>query len=200
MEFVVVFGPPAVGKMTVGEELCRLTEFRLFHNHMTIEPMLGIFPFGSPPFGRLVSEFRRRVIEEAVAADLPGLVWTFVWGLDLAGDAEVVASHIRIVQSRGGRIRFVELYADLAERLARNTTEFRLSRKPSKRDLESSRANVLDLERKHVMNTDGEIRAAARTLIEQHDYLRVDNTHLSPDKVADMIVQRFHLTGSSSPR
>ncbi|MFC3455318.1 hypothetical protein [Amycolatopsis speibonae] len=57
-----------------------LTGFKLFHNHMAVEPVLGIFPFGSPPSGRLVNEFRRRVIEEAADADLPGLVYTNVWG------------------------------------------------------------------------------------------------------------------------
>jgi len=36
--------------------------------------VLDIFPFGSAPFARLVGEFRRRIIEEAVAADLAGLV------------------------------------------------------------------------------------------------------------------------------
>ena len=58
MHLVVLFGPPAVGKMTVGHELCRLTGYRLFHNHLTIEPFLGIFEFGSPSFARLSSEFR----------------------------------------------------------------------------------------------------------------------------------------------
>lgn len=189
----MIFGPPAVGKMTVGDKLCRRTGFRLFHNHMAVEPVLGIFPFGSPPFGRLVNEFRRRIIEEAADADLPGLVFTFVWGLDLPEDADLVASYIEIVLSRGGRVRFVELYADLTERLARNTTEFRLDRKPSKRDLESSRTSLLQLDRKYVMNTDGATSTKAQDLIEQHDYLRVDNTHVSPDKVADMIVRKFHL-------
>jgi hypothetical protein len=111
MELVIVFGPAAVGKMTVGHALCELTGFKLFHNHATIEPVLGIFSFGSAPFGRLVSEFRRRVIEEAACSDLPGLVFTYVWSLDDAGDTDIVASYIRIVEQAGGRVRFVELYA-----------------------------------------------------------------------------------------
>ena len=67
MHFVFVFGPPAVGKMTVGRALAARTGYKLLHNHMTVEPVLEIFEFGSPPFGRLVNEFRRRVIEEALA-------------------------------------------------------------------------------------------------------------------------------------
>ena len=62
MHFVFVFGPPAVGKMTVGRELASLTGYKLLHNHAPIEPLLEIFEFGSPSFGRLVNQFRRGVI------------------------------------------------------------------------------------------------------------------------------------------
>ncbi|WP_232547979.1 AAA family ATPase [Propioniciclava soli] len=60
---LVVFGPPAVGKMTVGRALAESGRFRLFHNHMTIEPLLETFGFETPPFDTLNSEFRRRVLE-----------------------------------------------------------------------------------------------------------------------------------------
>ncbi|MEU3769930.1 AAA family ATPase [Amycolatopsis keratiniphila] len=191
MDFVVIFGPPAVGKMTVGEELCKLSGFKLFHNHMAVEPVLGIFPFGSPPFGRLVNEFRRRVIEEAADAALPGLVFTYVWGLELPEDTELIGSYVDIVRSRGGRTRFVELYADLDERLERNTTELRLDRKPSKRDLEFSRANLLEFDRDYVMNTDGSRRTCAQDLIERHDHVRIDNTRLTPAETAALILRRM---------
>ena len=35
MKFVIIFGPPAVGKMTVGYELAKFTGLKVFHNHMT---------------------------------------------------------------------------------------------------------------------------------------------------------------------
>jgi hypothetical protein len=37
MTLVIIFGPPAVGKMAVGMELEHLTGFRLFH--MTVDPV-----------------------------------------------------------------------------------------------------------------------------------------------------------------
>ncbi len=37
MKFVLLFGPQAVGKMTIGYELEKLTGLKLFHNHMTLE-------------------------------------------------------------------------------------------------------------------------------------------------------------------
>ena len=192
MHFVLVFGPPAVGKMTVGHELAKLTGYKLFHNHMTVEPVLDIFPFGSPPFGRLVGEFRRRIIEEAVQAGLPGLVFTLVWGLELPADAETIASYAEIVESAGGRVSFVELYADLDERLVRNRTEFRLAEKRSKRDLEFSHGNVLDLEENYVMNTGGGPTLAEQVLAGR-EYLRIDNTELSASEVAARVIRAFGL-------
>ena len=40
MKLVVIIGNGAVGKMTVGQELANITGLRLFHNHMSIEPIL----------------------------------------------------------------------------------------------------------------------------------------------------------------
>jgi len=56
MTLVVIFGPPAVGKMTVGMEIERRTGLRLFHNHMTVDPVLQFFPYGSPSFIKLVAD------------------------------------------------------------------------------------------------------------------------------------------------
>ena len=70
MNFVVIFGPPAVGKMTVGQELARLTGYKLFHNHVTIDLVSEYFEFGTPPFSRLVREFRARIIQEAAASEM----------------------------------------------------------------------------------------------------------------------------------
>ncbi|ADB31878.1 hypothetical protein Kfla_2813 [Kribbella flavida DSM 17836] len=190
MELVLIFGPPAVGKMTVGHELCKLTGFKLFHNHAAIEPVLEIFPFGSAPFERLVSEFRRRVIEEAAGSGLPGLVFTLVWALELAEDADLVASYGEIVEARGGRLRLVELAAEQSERIARNETEFRLARKASKRDLEFSRRNLLEVDGKHVLNT-GSTRTEADALLARHDHLRLDNTALTAAEAAHRIARAY---------
>ena len=191
MHFVFVFGPPAVGKMTVGRALAARTGYKLLHNHMTVEPVLEIFEFGSPPFGRLVNEFRRRVIEEALAADLDGLVFTMVWGLELDEDRTLVTSYVDLVHAAGGRVSFVELYADLGERLDRNRTELRLAEKRSKRDLEFSHGNVLALER-YVMNTGGP-RTVGEDVLEGREHLRVDNTALSADEVAGLVVHALGL-------
>ena len=191
MDLLVIFGPPAVGTMTVGREVCRRTGYKLFHNHMTVEPVLELFEFGSPPFTRLVSEFRTRVIEEAADSDLPGLVFTFVWGLDDPGDKQLVEHYSALVESRGGTVRFVELYAPQAARLARNATPDRLDAKRSKRDVEASHGWLRDADEQSVLNTGDGYDLAE--LVGGRAHLRIDNTDLPPETVAKQVVDGFDL-------
>ena len=59
MKLIILFGPPAVGKMTVGQELSKITGYKLLHNHMTIDLVTEFFDFGTPQFERLVPTFRQ---------------------------------------------------------------------------------------------------------------------------------------------
>ncbi len=43
MKFVLLFGSQAVGKMEVGQELSKITDLKLFHNHMTIDLLEPLF-------------------------------------------------------------------------------------------------------------------------------------------------------------
>ena len=191
MDLLVIFGPPAVGKMTVGREVARLTGYKLFHNHMTVEPVLELFEFGSPPFVRLVSEFRTRVIEEAAESDLPGLVFTFVWALDDPGDKELVDGYVEIVESRGGTARFVELYAPQEERLARNAMPDRLDAKRSKRSVEASNGWLRDADEKWVLNTGRD--HDLKSMVDGRPHMRVDNTSMTPGAVARHIASGLGL-------
>jgi shikimate kinase len=183
---VFIVGPPAVGKMTVGHELALRTGLKLFHNHHTIDLALRFFPFGTPPFHRLVGEFRRRILEEVAASDLPGLIFTYVWAFDDQRDAAAVEEYASPFRKRDGRVVFVELEASQAERLRRNETEFRLAEKPFKRDLEASRRQLLELDAKYQLSSNG-------AFDERSDYFRVDNTNLSATEVAERVIARFGL-------
>jgi hypothetical protein len=183
---IFIVGPPAVGKMAVGHELAQRTGLKLFHNHQTIELVLRFFPFGSPPFSRLVREFRRRILEEVAESELPGLIFTYVWAFDEPSGAATVEEFAGIFASRGARVLFVELEATLEERLRRNRTEFRLAEKPSKRDLEASRQRLLHNSATYKLNSTDEMRGRA-------DYLRIENTQLSASAAADRIIRHFGL-------
>lgn len=184
---MVVIGPPAVGKMTVGRAVCAQSDFRLFHNHHTIEPLLEIFGFDSPSFLRLKDEFRRQVIEEAAESGVR-LVFTFVWPVDDADDAEVVNSFLAPYAVRGLPISFVELYTDLDTRLVRNVQPDRIAAKPSKADLVWSDAHVREAEELYRMNTDPDAPSLADEVLSRYRHLRLDNSDLVPEESARRIL------------
>lgn len=66
-----------MGKLTVARELSTLTGFPIFHNHLVVDALLAVFPFGSPAFIELRERFWLDVLSEATAAHLPGLIFTF---------------------------------------------------------------------------------------------------------------------------
>ena len=139
---IYIVGPPAVGKMTVGHAIEARIGLRVFHNHLSIDPVLRFFEFGSPPFSRLVREFRARLFEEVAASDLPGLIFTYVWDFDAPSDEQALQAYARPFHDRGGRVLYVELEASQSERLQRNVHADRLAAKPTKRDVEASRRNL----------------------------------------------------------
>jgi hypothetical protein len=172
---VIILGPPAVGKMAVGLELERLTGFRLFHNHMTVDTVVRLFPFESAAYRRLVTEFRRRIFEEFAATDAKGLIFTFVWALDDPRDCEFVETTMKVFADRGAGICFVELEASQAERLRRNATPLRVAEKWLQRDIVGSRAFLLDADRTYRMNS-GDV------FIYPDRHLKINNTTLEPDE------------------
>jgi hypothetical protein len=181
---LLILGPPAVGKMTVGRAIADRSDFRLFHNHHSIEMLLDVFDYGTPPFVTLNSEVRRRVIEEAAAAGTD-LIFTFVYDMDLAEEADWLAN---LVKPYGDDVAVVELVADLDTRLVRNRTEHRLAEKKSERDVEWSDANVRELEAGYRMSSVAGRDAPGERLLARWPHLVVDNTDLAPDETADRIL------------
>lgn len=185
MKFVLIFGPQAVGKMTVGQELEKITELKLFHNHMTIELLEPFFGF-SKEMWRLANHFRKEIFEGVAKSDLEGLIFTYVWALDRQEDWDYIESVFDIFESRGATVYLVELEADFNERLERNKSPNRLEHKPTKRNIETSEGDLISSMEKYRLNSlKGEIK--------REHYIRINNTELSPVEVADMIKKNFQL-------
>lgn len=72
MKLVFILGDAAVGKMTVGQELMKITGLRLFHNHMTIEPVIEIFGRYD---GKTIAEMRDMIFRNFAASDNEGISW-----------------------------------------------------------------------------------------------------------------------------
>jgi hypothetical protein len=183
MKLLLLFGDAAVGKMTVGQELMKITDLRLFHNHMTIEPVLEVFgSFQSKTIDRL----RQVIFEDFARTDNYGLIFTFMWAFNQQADWDYVQRVREIFEHQGAEIYYVELVAPQEIRLQRNVTENRLKNKASKRDLERSTQRILaDDERYRCVSLDGEIPF--------DNYLKIDNSHLTAAEVAEMIKMHFGL-------
>jgi tRNA uridine 5-carbamoylmethylation protein Kti12 len=124
MRLVFIYGPPASGKLTVAKELAKLTGFRLFHNHVSIDFVQSLFEYGTKPFWRLVDKYRTEMMEEA-AKEGVDTIFTFVYGKTT--DDPFVRRVIRRVKARGGRVCFVRLQCGRDELARRVTNKARRS-------------------------------------------------------------------------
>ena len=186
MKLVIIFGPQAVGKMTVGHELEKITGLKLFHNHMTIELVSKYFSYGTPTGKRLVKLFREEIFEEVVNSDLEGLIFTYLWYFDQEEDRVYIENLVKKFKDKGAEIYYVELEADIEERIKRNKTEHRLEHKPTKRDIDWSENEIKNSELTHRSNSkEGEIK--------EKNYMRINNTNIDAEDVAISIKNKFNL-------
>ena len=88
--------------------------------------------------------------------------------------------------SSGGNFYFVELSADISVRLQRNETPHRMERKPSKKNIEWSKANLLGDAKNHRLNSEPD-----EVWFKNH--IKIDNSELSPCDVADIVINTFGL-------
>ncbi len=153
---------------------------------MTIDLVLNFFGFEQPQFHALVSEFRSRVFEEVEVCDLPGLISLLFGRLTTSRTEPFIERSCDIFREKGADIYFVELEAELSERLRRNESEFRLSQKVPKRDVEKSKERLLADDKKYKLNSNDDF-------FYQENYLKINNTTLAADETARMIVDKFGL-------
>lgn len=183
MKLIFLIGNAAVGKMTVGQELMKITDLRLFHNHMTIEPVIEIFGGFN---GRVTERLRQVIFEEFAKSDNYGMIFTFMWAFDRQSNWDYIENIKNIFAPYGTEFYYVELVAPQAVRLERNATENRLKNKASKRDIEQSNQMLKHHDMHYRLESlDGEIPF--------ENYMKIDNSALEPDIVARMIKERFSL-------
>ncbi|MER2173419.1 MAG: AAA family ATPase [Carnobacterium sp.] len=185
MKFVLIFGPQAVGKMTVGQELQKKTDLKLFHNHMTIELLEPFFGF-STEMWKLSDLFRREIFKAVSESKQEGLIFTYVWAFDQQGDWDYIDSICELFESKGATIYFVELASEIEERLERNKSSHRLEHKPTKRNVDLSEKELKATMKIHRLNSlEGEIK--------REHYIKLTNTTLSAEETAEIIKGRFNL-------
>ncbi|MBQ7886254.1 MAG: shikimate kinase [Clostridia bacterium] len=183
MKLVFLIGNGAVGKMTVGQELMKITGLRLFHNHMTIEPVIEVFGYYD---GTTISRLREVYFEEFARSENYGMIFTYMWAFDQQSDWDYIEHVKSIFAPYGTEFYYVELVAPQSVRLQRNRTENRLMHKASKRDIAASDLRITHADEHYRCEShEGEIPFG--------NYLRIDNSSLSAEEAAKIIKNHFSL-------
>ncbi|HEX8638210.1 MAG TPA: hypothetical protein VF692_09120, partial [Pyrinomonadaceae bacterium] len=156
-------------------EIAAQTDFKVFHNHLSIDCIEPIFEFGSKSFMKLIHLIRAETIREAALVG-QNLIYTFCYAKDF--DDAHVSQITEIVGENGGKVCFVLLKAD------KTTLE--------KRVLEESRrkygkAKTVEMMRYFFETYD------LFSPVPERESLILDNTNLSSAETASKIIDYYHL-------
>ena len=129
MKLVFIYGPPAAGKLTVATELGRLTSYAVWDNHLSIDGLLPVFPFGSPSLNRLAEQIRVAVLDEAARTDID-VIFTFVFAHP--EDIGYVERLLSAVEAHGGSVCLVQLTCTAEEQERRVVSADRARRQKTR--------------------------------------------------------------------
>ena len=179
-----IIGAPASGKMTIGQELSRLTGSTLFYNHQAIDFALEIYQ----DYTEEMWEFVRGITFSflgASARNQRSVILTDV--IDFSNQYQLL--YLKQIQDLldnfHQEILFVELETSLEERLRRNQTENRLKYKPLKRHIEVSEREILETAETLQLNSQHQPN-------ELHHYFKINNTNLSAEEAAKQIQNKMN--------
>jgi hypothetical protein len=106
VQLVFIHGPAAAGKLTIARLVAARTGFALFHNHLVVDAVGAVFPFGSPEFRRLRERFWLETFEAAAVA---GRSLVFTFNPEASVSPSFPQDTVAAVEPQGGRVRFVAL-------------------------------------------------------------------------------------------
>ena len=182
---VFIIGAPASGKMTIGQELSKLTGATLFFNHQPIDFALEIYQ----DFTEEMWEFVRGIYFSFLgtsARNRRSVILTGVIDFSNQYNLMYLKEIQNLLDDYHQEILFVELETGLEERLRRNRTENRLKHKPLKRHIEVSEKEILETAESLQLNSQFKPN-------ELHHYFKINNTNLSAEEVAKQIQNKIKI-------
>ena len=171
MQLIFVYGPPAAGKYTVSKRVADLTGLPLFHNHLVVDAVAAVFPFGTENFIKLREQFWIDTFA-AAAADGRSLIFTFQPENSVAPD---FAHRVQaLYEGAGGKVTFVHLNLSREGQLARVANADR-AKFGKLRDVDILQANLDQFE--------------ACTKAMPHADLVIETDEVAPDAAAEQIAR-----------
>jgi hypothetical protein len=172
MDLIFIYGQPAVGKFTTAKELEKKTGFTLFHNHLSVDLAKTFFEWGTPEY----SELNRKIMLssfEAAAKSKKISTLIFTYGFRPKTKGIFIKKIIKTIEKYGGKVYFFHINCSQKELLKRVKSPER------KKYKKISSIKILKRDQHHW----GEIPFV--------ENIKIDNTHLSPKKTAELILNKI---------
>jgi len=176
MNLIFLYGPPGVGKLTVGKELAKHTGYKLFHNHLTVDLVKSIFEFGSKQFIDLRNEIWMMIFHKAKEEKVDGIIFTFA--MEDSVPAEFIPNLNKEIEDDKNKINFVKLTCSseaLRKRISNPTRDlFGKTKNTEKIGEFLDKFNLIP------------VKVLEGSLV-------IDNTNLNPIETAKKIIGHFQL-------
>jgi tRNA uridine 5-carbamoylmethylation protein Kti12 len=174
MKLVFIYGIPAVGKLTVAKELAKITDYKIFHNHLTVDLLTSVLEFGTKEYLKLNDKIRLEILQLAAHKKI-NLIATFCYSYP--EDNNFIRKVIKTIEKEGGQVCFVNLECNKEELKKRVKNPSRSKYKKIKK--------IKTLEQTLKKYEFREIPFVKQLLI--------NNTNISAKKVAEMIKTHYKL-------
>lgn len=176
MKLILIYGVPAVGKLSVAKKISKLSGYKNFHNHLSIELARSLFEFRSKNFydysDDICYDYLRRAAKNGI-----NLIMTFCYNHPDGG--YFMRKVIRIINKNGGKICFVHLHASKNELIKRVSMKSRI-----RYNKITSKKVLLKLLKEYDFQTS----------FKNTNTLLIDNTKLSVKDTARAILHHFNIT------
>lgn len=176
MKLIIIYGPPAAGKHTVGQKLAELTGYKFFYNHLTVDVVRVLFDDEDERRNALLSSLRVAVIETAVHYGMD-IIFTVGYTDDDYSRA-FIKRLVQAVTEKGGTVHFIRL----------NPPDATLFEHVSNESRGKLRKSTTAEHLRHMLKTKN-----FRTIIDYPSSLELDTSKLSPEQSAKQIIEKFGL-------
>jgi len=186
---IIIIGPPAAGKYTVGKILSEKCHYRFLHEHQIVDISSALFNEGLAERTTYYFKLRLDIFSDFIKYNTTNqsIITTFVHIFDNDYYNNFIASFLNMFQKNNYDVYVIELEASYEERSKRNTNEDRLKAKPAKQNIEASvkKMNAIEQTRTNSM--------AGDALFVHYHHTKINTELLSQNEVVDKIIELLPL-------
>lgn len=174
MKLILIYGPPASGKLTIARELSKLTNFKLVHNHLTVDLISSILSSSDKDFWHYVNKLRYDLLSLLFAKNF-NAIFTMVFDSRHPDNFKNIT---KFVENKNGKIFFVQLkpHKEILLKRVKGESRKRYGKLTSVKELGDSFK---------IFDTYGKFS--------HKNHLEIDNSNISPKRAALIIKKYFTL-------